>query len=63
MTEEQHENGKEQDMKLMNKQERYDYVIKELKRHKRMGWAANWSADWKRLKAEKVKLEKELSGV
>jgi len=63
LTEEQQNKENEQDMKLMSKQERYEYVVKELKRHKRMGWAADWSADWKRLKAEKAKLEKELKNV
>ncbi len=62
MTVEQHEREKEREMTtLQTKQERYEYVVKELRRYKRMGWAADWSADWKRLKAEKAKLEKELS--
>ncbi len=61
LTVEQRENEKGQGMTTPQiKQERYEYVVKELKRYKRMGWAADWSADWKRLKAEKAKLKREV---
>lgn len=45
------------------KQERYEYVVKRLKHFKRMGWDADWSGEWVRLKAEKVELEKDLKNV